>query len=141
MPARTANAVWNGGLKDGAGRLKVGSGTFESAYTFKMRFEDEPGTNPEELIGAAHAGCFSMALSGALERAGFSPKRIATTAKVHLSVGEGGAQISRIDLECEAEVPGIDAAGFAEQAAGAKQNCPVSKALAAVEITLDAKLV
>ncbi|HEX9801489.1 MAG TPA: OsmC family protein [Thermoanaerobaculia bacterium] len=141
MPARTASAIWSGGLKDGDGWLKVGSGAFEGRYTFRMRFEDEPGTNPEELVGAAHAGCFSMALAGALGRAGFPPERIATTAEVHLSVGESGAQISRIDLRCEAAVPGIDAATFAEQAAGAKKNCPVSKALAAVEITLDAKLV
>jgi osmotically inducible protein OsmC len=140
MPARTADAVWTGGLKDGKGRLEVASGAFEAPYTFRMRFEDEPGTNPEELIGAAHAGCFSMALAGALGRAGFTPTRIATTAKVHLSVGEGGAQISRIELHCEADVPGIDAGAFAEQAEGAKKNCPVSKALAAVPITLEAKL-
>lgn len=142
MPARTATAVWTGGLKDGAGRMRLGSGAWEGAYSFQTRFEEEPGSNPEELIGAAHAGCFSMALSGALGRAGFPPKRIETTAKVHLRMGEGGASIARIDLHCRAEVPGIDAAAFAEQAEGAKKNCPVSKALAAVdEIVLDAQLV
>ncbi|HLF56729.1 MAG TPA: OsmC family protein [Thermoanaerobaculia bacterium] len=141
MPARSARAVWNGGLKDGSGTMRLGSGAFEGAYSFATRFEEKPGTNPEELIGAAHAGCFSMALSGALGRAGFPPKRITTEARVHLSVGEGGAAISRIDLHCEAEVPGIDAAAFAEHAEGAKKTCPVSKALTGVEIVLDAKLV
>jgi len=141
MPARTAKAVWTGGLKDGAGRMSLGSGAFDGAYSFHTRFEEEPGTNPEELIGAAHAGCFSMALSGGLGRAGFPPTRITTTAKVHLSLGEGGAAISRIELDCEAEVPGIDAATFAAQAEGAKKTCPVSKALAAVEIALSARLV
>jgi len=142
MPAaRQATAVWTGGLKDGSGRMKLGSGAWEGAYSFNTRFEDEPGSNPEELIGAAHAGCFSMALAGALGRAGFAPTRIETAAAVHLRLGEGGAAISRIDLHCRAEVPGIDAAAFAEQAEGAKKNCPVSKALAAVEIVLDAQLV
>lgn len=140
MPARRSTAVWTGGLKDGAGRMRLGSGAWEGAYSFKTRFEEEPGSNPEELIGAAHAGCFSMALAGALGRAGFPPTRIETTAEVHLRVGEGGAAISRIDLHCRAEVPGIDAETFAAQAEGAKQNCPVSKALAAVEIVLDAQL-
>lgn len=141
MPARTASAVWNGGLKDGSGRMRLGSGAYEGAYSFATRFEEEPGTNPEELVGAAHAGCFSMALSGALGRAGFTPTRIVTTAKVHLGLGEGGASITRIELDCEAEVPGIDAAVFAEQAEGAKKGCPVSKALAGVEIVLSARLV
>lgn len=141
MPARTSTAVWTGGLKDGSGRMRLGSGAWEGAYSFKTRFEEEPGSNPEELIGAAHAGCFSMALSGALGRAGFTPTRIETTAKVHLRMGEGGAYISGVDLHCRAEVPGIDAEAFAEQAEGAKKNCPVSKALAAVEIVLDAQLV
>lgn len=140
MPARTASAVWNGGLKDGSGRMRLGSGAYEGAYSFATRFEEEPGTNPEELVGAAHAGCFSMALSGALGRAGFPPTRIATTAKVHLGLGEGGAAITRIELDCEAEVPGIDAAAFAEQAEGAKKGCPVSKALTGVEIVLVARL-
>jgi osmotically inducible protein OsmC len=142
MAARTAQAVWQGGLKDGNGTMKLGSGAYEGKYSFATRFQEEPGTNPEELIGAAHAGCFSMALSGALEKAGFKPTRIATEAKVHLTVGEGGAAISKIELRCEAQVPGMDAAAFQAQAEGAKRNCPVSKALAAVPaIELDARLV
>jgi len=141
MPAaRTASAVWTGGLKDGKGSMRLGSGAYEGAYSFATRFEEEPGTNPEELVGAAHAGCFSMALSGALGRAGFPPTRIETSAKVYLSMGEGGASISRIELTTRAEVPGIDAATFAEQAEGAKKGCPVSKALTGVEIVLDAQL-
>jgi osmotically inducible protein OsmC len=120
--------------------MRLGSGAYEGAYSFATRFEEKPGTNPEELIGAAHAGCFSMALSGALGRAGFPPSRIETDARVHLAVGEGGASISRIELRCRAEVPGIDEDAFREQAEGAKKNCPVSKALAGVEIVLDAAL-
>lgn len=141
MPAaRTANAVWTGGLKEGKGTMRLGSGAWEGPYSFQTRFEEEPGTNPEELVGAAHAGCFSMALSGALGKAGFTATRIATEAKVHLMLGESGAYISKIELRCEAEVPGIDAEAFAAQAEGAKKNCPVSKALAGVEIVLDARL-
>ncbi|KAB2961337.1 MAG: OsmC family protein [Thermoanaerobaculia bacterium] len=140
MATRNGSAVWNGGLKDGNGTVRLGSGAFEGAYSFSSRFEEGTGTNPEELIAAAHAGCFSMALSGALQKAGFAPRRIATTAKVHLRMGEGGASIALIELDCEAEVPGIDAATFAGQAEGAKKNCPVSKALAAVEIRLAARL-
>lgn len=141
MATRKAEAVWTGSLKDGKGTMRLGSGAFEGAYSFRTRFEEEPGTNPEELIGAAHAGCFSMALSGGLGKAGFQPKRIQTTANVHLEkVGEGFG-ITRIVLECEAEVPGIDEATFQQQADGAKANCPVSKALGGVEITLKAKLV
>ncbi len=141
MPVRSANAVWQGGLKDGSGQLALGSGAFEGRYSFGSRFEEAGGTNPEELIGAAHAGCFSMALSAGLGRAGFTPKRIATSAKVHFGkVGEA-FRITRIDLVTEAEVPGIDDAAFQEQAQGAKVGCPISAALSAVEITLDAKLV
>lgn len=141
MAVRRADAEWQGGLKGGSGTMKMSSGAYEGKYSFGSRFEEAPGTNPEELIAAAHAGCFSMALAGALEKAGHAPTRVATTARVHLTVGAGGASITRIDLTTEAEVPGIDAAAFAEQAEGAKKNCPVSKALAAVEITLDAQLV
>jgi len=142
MPsARHANAVWTGGLKDGKGTMKMGSGAWEGPYSFQTRFEEEPGTNPEELVGAAHAGCFSMALSGALGKAGFPPTRIATEARVHLMLGESGAYISKVELDCEAEVPGIDADAFSTVAEGAKKNCPVSKALAGVEIQLDARLV
>ncbi|MEW5874765.1 MAG: OsmC family protein [Candidatus Zixiibacteriota bacterium] len=141
MAVRTANAVWNGGLKGGKGTMKLGSGAYEGAYSFLSRFEEGAGTNPEELIGAAHAGCFSMAFSGGLERAGFSPKSIATTAKVHLEkVGEGFS-ITRIDLLTKAEIPGIDDAKFQEIAQAAKAGCPVSRALAAIpEITLKAEL-
>lgn len=141
MPVRRANAVWTGGLKDGSGQMRLGSGAFEGAYSFGTRFEEAPGTNPEELIGAAHAGCFSMALSVGLERAGHAPKRVATSARVHLEKGDAGFSITRIELSTEAEVPGIDEATFQEQAQGAKANCPVSKALAGVEISLDARLV
>jgi osmotically inducible protein OsmC len=140
MATRSAKAVWNGGLKDGNGNMKLGSGAWEGKYSFASRFEEAPGTNPEELIGAAHAGCFSMALSGALGKAGFTPTRIATEAKVHLTLAEGGFAITRIELDCEATVHGITPAAFAEQAEGAKKACPVSRALAAVPIELKARL-
>ena len=140
MAIRNASAVWQGGLKDGSGTMRLGSGAYEGKYSFGSRFESDPGANPEELIAAAHAGCFSMALSGALGKAGHPPKRISTTARVHLTMGEGGASISRIELACEADVPGISREDFAAAAEGAKKGCPVSKALAAVDIALDAKL-
>jgi osmotically inducible protein OsmC len=140
MPARTATARWEGGLKDGKGTMRLGGGAFEGQYSFSSRFEEGAGTNPEELIGAAHAGCFSMALSAGLEAAGYIPNSVETTANVHLTPADGGFRISRIDLTTNAEVPGIDAATFAEQAEAAKQNCPVSKALAGVDIELDATL-
>jgi lipoyl-dependent peroxiredoxin len=141
MPERRANAVWTGGLKDGSGFMKLGSGAYEGNYSFATRFGETPGTNPEELVGAAHAGCFSMALSGALGKAGFTPHRIATEARVHLTMGPAGATISRIDLDCEASIPDIEEAKFVEIAEGAKKNCPVSKALLGVEIVLSARLV
>jgi osmotically inducible protein OsmC len=140
MAVRKAEAVWQGGLRDGQGNIKLGSGAFEGRYSFPSRFENGQGTNPEELIGGAHAGCFSMALAAGLGRAGFTPKRIATTAQVHLEQSGGGFAITRIELNTEAEVPGIDAANFAKQADEAKRNCPVSKALAGTTITLEAKL-
>jgi osmotically inducible protein OsmC len=142
MPTRSASARWNGSLRDGEGTMRLGSGAYEGAYSFKSRFEEgDNGTNPEELIAAAHAGCFSMAFSAGLGKAGFTPTRISSEAKVHLEkVGEGFG-ITRIDLITEGEVPGIDEATFLEHAEGAKKNCPVSKALGAVEITLTAKLV
>lgn len=140
MPVRKANAVWEGSLKDGQGTMRLGSGAFEGRYSFGSRFEEAGGTNPEELIGAAHAGCFSMALSGGLGRAGFTPKRIATSAKVHIEkVGEG-FKITRIELDNESEVPGIDETAFQEAARKAKEGCPVSQALGGVEITLNARL-
>lgn len=141
MITRTASAVWKGNLVKGKGKMKFGSGAFEGAYSFTSRFEDGAGTNPEELIGAAHAGCFSMALSNMLAEAGFTPKRVATKAAVKMDKVGGGFQIVRIELTTEANVPGIDEATFMKHAQAAKAGCPVSQALASVEITLDAKLV
>jgi lipoyl-dependent peroxiredoxin len=141
MPARTANARWEGGLKDGKGSMRLGGGAFEGQYSFSSRFEEGTGTNPEELIAAAHAGCFSMALSAGLERAGHSPNSVETEAKVHLSPADGGGfRISRIDLVTTADVPGIEEDAFQQAAQAAKEGCPVSKALAAVEITVAASL-
>lgn len=139
MAVRTSEATWNGTLKEGNGTMKVGPGYYEGPFTYASRFETGEGTNPEELIGAAHAGCFSMFLSALLTNNGFQPVRIHTTATVHLGAGP---TINKIELNSEAEVPDIDAAKFAEFAQQAKQGCPVSKALAAVdEIVLNAKLV
>jgi osmotically inducible protein OsmC len=142
MPVRHAEAVWNGTLQQGNGVMKMASGAYEGQYSFTSRFEEGVGTNPEELIAAAHAGCFSMALSAGLGRAGFTPTSVKTVAKVHLSKKpEGGFIISQIDLETEAEVPGIEDAQFQEIAAATKSGCPVSVALAAVaNITVKAKL-
>lgn len=138
---RTSTAQWNGGLKDGNGTVKLGSGAYEGQYSFTSRFESGVGTNPEELIAAAHAGCFSMALSAGLGKAGINATRISTEAKVNFEkVGEGFS-ITRIDLITEGEVPGIDEATFLEHAEAAKKGCPISRALASVEITLSAKLV
>lgn len=138
MPVRTSEAVWKGTLREGSGVMKLGSGAFEGEYTWASRFADEKGTNPDELIGAAIAGCFSMFLSALLTKAEFPPTSVNTTADVHLG---DGPTITKIELVTEAEVPGISGDKFAELAAQAKANCPVSKALAAVpEITLDAKL-
>ncbi len=140
MPVRASSAQWKGPLNKGEGTMKLGSGAYEGAYSFPSRFESGKGTNPEELIAAAHAGCFSMAFSMMLGNAGFTPTRIDTTAKVHLDAVEGGFAITRIELETEGEVPGIDEATFQEQAKAAKAGCPVSQALAGPEITLVAKL-
>jgi len=141
MPARTANARWEGGLKDGKGSMRLGGGAFEGQYSFSSRFEEGVGTNPEELIAAAHAGCFSMAFSAGLEKGGFSPNSVETEAKVHLSPKDGGGfRISRIDLVTTAEVPGIEEGAFQQAAQAAKEGCPVSQALAAVEITVNATL-
>lgn len=140
MPVRNAEAEWNGNLIEGKGQITLGSGAFSGPYDWRSRSADGAGTNPEELIGAAHAGCFSMALSAQLSQAGTPPTRIHTSAKVRLDkVGEGFA-ITQIELITEAEVPGIDAATFETQAATAKANCPVSKALAGTEIHLKATL-
>lgn len=141
MIARRAEAEWRGPLKDGAGEVKLGSGVFSGKYSFASRFEDGTGTNPEELLGAAHAACFSMALSLVLGTAGFTPRRIKTSAVVHIAQTPDGFSIPRIELVTEADVPGIDAEAFLAHAETAKQGCPVSKALAGVEITLDARLI
>ena len=140
MAIRKAEAVWTGSLREGAGELAVESGAFRGPYTFKARFEDGRETNPEELLGAAHAGCFTMALAAALGREKLLPTEIRTSAAVHLEPGAGGFSIPKIELTTRARVPGIDPARFAQLAAEAKQNCPLSKALAGVEISLDAAL-
>ena len=140
MPVKTADAVWNGSLTDGSGHLKSQSGKVDVDYGWKARAEDAPGTNPEELIAAAHAGCFSMALSHILDSGGHPPKQINTRAEVTFNkVGDGFA-ITGIKLITKATVPGLDDAGFKEAADKAKVGCPVSKALSAVPITLEATL-
>jgi lipoyl-dependent peroxiredoxin len=141
MAMRTGKAIWQGDLRSGKGTMKLGSGAFEGSYSFGSRFEEGKGTNPEELIGAAHAGCFSMALSNGLAIAGFTPKRVETTARVHLDKVDNGFKITRIELSTEADVPGIDQNKFQQLADDAKRNCPVSQALAATEITLQAMLI
>ena len=141
MPVRTAEAEWNGDLPKGSGRMKTQTGSFNGPYSFGSRFEEAGGTNPEELIAAAHAGCFSMAFSGQLSKAGHPPVSVRTTAKVHVEKGDAGFSITKIELVCRAKVPGIDEATFREKAEAAKTGCPVSKALASVPtITLDARL-
>jgi osmotically inducible protein OsmC len=138
---RSGSAVWQGGIKDGHGTISTESGALSGqAYGFSKRFEDEKGTNPEELIGAAHAGCFSMALSGILGREGLTAERLDTTARVTLEQAGGGFEITAIHLTLEGRVPGCDAAKFQELADKAKAGCPVSKLMKA-NITLDAKLV
>jgi lipoyl-dependent peroxiredoxin len=137
---RTASAIWSGDLKSGHGALATHSGVLkDTPYSFATRFEGAQGTNPEELIAAAHAGCFTMALSATLGKAGFTPKRLATQATVALELVEGNFTITSVHLENEAWVPGISAQQFAQIAADAKANCPVSRLLRA-EITLNAKL-
>ena len=138
MLTRTADAVWEGNLKDGKGTMNVGSGAFDGPYTFASRFENGKGTNPEELLGAAHAGCFSMALSLGLVKAGFAPQRINTRATVHLDTEN--LRISAIDLDTKRQVPGINEEEFLEQAELAKNNCIVSQALKGTEIRLQATL-
>jgi osmotically inducible protein OsmC len=138
MPVRNSSAVWNGNLKEGKGVMRLGSGMYEGPFTAASRFENGTGTNPEELIGAAHAGCFSMFLSAILSDAGHVPTQISTSAKVHLGAGP---KIDLIELSTVGEVPGIDAATFLEFAEKAKVGCPVSQALSAVEMKLTAELV
>ncbi|MDA0699861.1 MAG: OsmC family protein [bacterium] len=140
MPVRSATSVWRGDLKGGDGTVALGSGAFEGPYSFPSRFEEGAGTNPEELLGAAHAGCFSMALSNALAGAGFTPTEVRTEARVHLGRTDAGMSITKIELICRAKVPGIDAAVFATHAEATKLGCIVSRALAAVPVELDAAL-
>lgn len=132
MPTKKANAVWKGDLKSGKGTMSLGSGSYEGSYTFASRFEDADGTNPEELIGAAHAGCYSMAFSNELAKAGHDPQSVTTDAEVTLEMIDGVPTISTIKLIVEAHIPGIDEGEFNEIAEGAKKNCPVSRALASV---------
>jgi osmotically inducible protein OsmC len=141
MAVRKAEAVWEGNLPKGKGSMKLGSGAFEGQFSFASRFEEGTGTNPEELIGAAHAGCFSMFLSDVLSGDGHVPDRVHTTATVHLDQVDGAPWITKIHLDCEANVPGLDEATFKEKVQASKEGCPVSKALKGVDITVDAKLV
>jgi osmotically inducible protein OsmC len=141
MKTSTAKSTWQGDLKSGKGEMSLNSLGTTFKYSFRTRFEDEPGTNPEELIGAAHSGCFSMALANIVAGKGYIPESIETEAEVALSVGEQGAFISGIKLNCKANIPNIDEATFQSLAEEAKNNCPVSKALKAVEISMDATLV
>ena len=141
MAVRTGNAVWNGDLRGGTGTVSLGSGAFTGAYSFPSRFEEGAGTNPEELIAAAHAGCFSMALANGLASSGATPTEVRTEARVHLGRDADGAAIVKIELVCRATVPGLSAEAFAAEAAKAKVGCPVSKALASVPIELDAALI
>src|SRR6266511_2194582 len=139
MPVRTADAQWEGSLEDGKGTMRFSA--WEGPYSFVSRFEEGPGTNPEELIAAAHAGCFSMAFAADLDKAGFKPESVHTVAKVRLEQVSGAATINRIELVTTAKVPGIDNAAFQKIAEGTKNNCPVSRALKAVsEITVSATL-
>jgi len=140
MPERKAHAVWEGDLAQGRGKMSLGSGAYEGTYSFQTRMGDQPGTNPEELIGAALAGCFSMALANGLTQAAEAPKRVETDARVHFEKQEGGWAITRIDLMSEVEAEGIDEERFRAIAEQTKKSCPVSKALTGTEIRLEARL-
>lgn len=140
MAKRKAKAIWNGDLKGGNGKMTFGSGAYEGAYSYKSRFEEGKGTNPEELVGAAHAGCFSMALAGVLAEAGFSPESLTTDAHVSLETVDGDPAITTIELNVTGDISDIDADTFREHAETAKKNCPVSKALAGVNIVVNTDL-
>lgn len=140
MPNREASAEWQGGLKGGKGTLNVSRAGFQAPYSFPSRFEEGTGLSPEDLIGAAHAGCFSMAFAAGLEKAGYTPDRVATTARVTLEFIDGAATISKIHLDTHARVPGIEDAAFQQQAEEAKKNCPVSRLYKGAEISLKAAL-
>lgn len=139
MPTRKASAEWKGGLKEGQGTLRLGSGAYEGPYSFSSRFQEGAGTNPEELIGAAHAACYAMALSAGLEKAGHPAKRVSATSRIEFDTGGQAPTIQSSTLDVEAEVPGLDEKGFLEQAEAAKKGCPVSRALG-VDIRLNARL-
>jgi osmotically inducible protein OsmC len=141
MAIRSATAHWQGNLFEGSGTIRTGKGGYEGNYSFKSRFEEGEGTNPEELVGAAHAGCFSMFLSNVLAQAGYTPDSVDTTAKVHLEKTDAGQTVTRINLETVGAVSGIDEAEFLKLAENAKANCPISRLLApGAEITLNARL-
>jgi osmotically inducible protein OsmC len=141
MPIRTASARWEGNLTEGSGTVRTGKGGLQGNYSFKSRFEEGEGTNPEELIAAAHSGCFSMAFSKGLADAGFTPTSVETTAKVHLDKSDAGFGVTRIELDTVGDVPGVDEATFQKIAEGAKENCPISRLLSpGAEISLTAKL-
>lgn len=140
MPTRASRASWTGSVKKGAGSVALGSGTYQAPYSFGSRFEAEQGTNPEELLAAAHAACFAMALSLELGKAGFEPERIDAEARVTIEPADGGFAIRSSHIVCEARVPKIDEVSFSKYAEATKHGCPVSKALAGIEITLDARL-
>jgi lipoyl-dependent peroxiredoxin len=140
MPKRTAQAEWSGDLPGGKGKMAFGGGAFEGQYSFGSRFEEGEGTNPEELIAAAHAGCFSMQLAGVLSAAGHVPDSVRTTAKISLDKDDGSFSITRSELATEAQVPGLSDDEFQRHAAEAKEICPVSRALGAIEIGLEARL-
>jgi len=141
MPKRIANARWEGSLQDGHGTMRMASGAYEGPFSFQSRFEEGDGTNPEELIAAAHAGCFSMALSGEIDRAGHEAESVETEATVHLDKVTEGFGIKRIVLRTRVSAPGLDESAFQEAAEAAKKGCPVSQALAAVEsIEVEAEL-
>lgn len=140
MPKRTANAVWNGGLKSGNGTLKMPRGNFEAPYSFPSRFEEGSGLSPEDLIASAHAACFSMAFAADLEKAGFAPTSVETTATVNLEPVDGAPTINKIHLETNARVPNIDESLFQQHAEQAKKNCPVSRLYKGAEISVTAKL-
>ena len=141
MPERKAEAQWNGSLQAGSGTMRMASGAYEGPYTFQSRFEEGDGTNPEELLAAAHAGCFSMQLSGVLGAGGHDPDSVETEATVHIDKAEEGFEITRIELIAKARVPGIDEAAFQEAAETAKNICPVSVLFKGAEISVDATLV
>ena len=138
MPVRHASATWHGSIKDGHGHMQFAD--YEGSYSVPSRFEEADGTNPEELLGAAHAGCFSMALSSGLSAAGHTPDSVQTTAEVHIDKLEAGWTVTKIHLTTKAQVAGIDEQAFQEQAENAKKNCPISRALGAIEITMEASL-